>query len=134
MPDSGVVSLYKVSEAVVEHLKDEPVLLGGMGAGALIAAIAVVMPSGAQVYAWIIGGLMLIICLARLAVTIATQPRPAPGEITAATGAPKPERGSNVIVLGDRSEIEDTRIKAPAVTLRSGKRTKIKGSTIEGGM
>ncbi len=66
MSEPELNSLVKLPTAIVEHLKDEPVLLGGMGAGSLIAIIAVFAPAGTQVYGWIVGGLMLVLCLGKL--------------------------------------------------------------------
>jgi hypothetical protein len=64
-PNRGTGSLVQAPLEVIRQLENEPVLLGGMGASALLAILAIFAPSGAQIYAWIIAGLMMTLCLTR---------------------------------------------------------------------
>jgi hypothetical protein len=129
MPESGLNSLVKVPSAVVEHLKDEPVLLGGMGAGALIAIIAVFAPAGTQVYGWIVGGLMLVLCLGKLILGAPTSHARAGSQPS--QDSPKPQDGSNNIKIGNNSNFRVDRLIADQNNITGGDGVTVEGGTYE---
>ncbi|MFA1549446.1 hypothetical protein [Actinomadura chokoriensis] len=64
-PPQAPGSLLRVPVEVVRLLKGEPVLLGGMGASAIVAVIAFSLPQTGRPYAWVVAGLMFVLCLVR---------------------------------------------------------------------
>lgn len=121
MPESDHNLLVKVPIAVVEQLKDEPVLLGGMGAGALIVIIAVFAPTSTQVYGWIVGGLMFLLCLGKLIFTPADQNKSSPPD------------GSTRVEIGDGSTFRDSRVSGDQSTFKGGNHVIVEGSVFESG-
>jgi hypothetical protein len=124
---SQMDTLLKAPGLVIAQLKDEPILLGGMGAGALVAIIAVFVPDTAQIYAWIIAGLMLTLCLLKAAIDLRGGGR--------ADETPPESNGPSIgFRLGDESEIEDTDVEAEqTITVDGGRKTKIKGAKFRAG-
>ncbi|SNS37293.1 hypothetical protein SAMN05443665_1003122 [Actinomadura meyerae] len=57
--------MLRVPLEVVRLLKGEPVLLGGMGASAIVVIIAFSLPDTGRPYAWVVAGLMFVLCLVR---------------------------------------------------------------------
>jgi hypothetical protein len=57
--------VLRVPLEVVRLLKGEPVLLGGMGASAIVVIIAFSLPDTGRPYAWVVAGLMFVLCLVR---------------------------------------------------------------------
>jgi hypothetical protein len=119
-------ALLQAPLEVIRQLKNEPVLLGGMGASVLVAILALFVPDSARSYAWIIAGLMLILCLVRAAV--GTRGGKA-GKTPLDTGD-----GSNQVTMGGKSEIDAALLEAERKNLwRSGRKTKIKDLTMRAG-
>jgi len=136
MSEPGQNLLVKLPVTIVEHLKDEPVLLGGMGAGAIIAIIAVYAPASAQVYGWIVGGLMFLLCLGKLIVDARTdKTRTTAAHAVSQSGgdqAPRPD-GSNNIEVGDKSKFRNNRIRGDQNNFKGGNRVTVEGTVFDAG-
>ena len=122
-PDpGGWQPLVSTPLAVVRRLK-EPILLAGMGAAALIAIVAVFVPSTGRTYAWLIAGLIFLLCL----VWAVTAPLRRPP-------LDEPGKGTNVVVMGDRAQILDSTFEASRSNLhKTGKDAVIEGTVFRAG-
>src|SRR6478736_167369 len=92
--------LLNAPTEVIRHLKNEPLLLVGMGTAVILAAIAVYAPGRGRFYALLLTGLVLVLCLIR-AFTVGARRRHRKDKDT-----PPPASESD-IRLGGRSEVED---------------------------
>ena len=121
--------LLNAPTEVIRQLKNEPLLLVGMGT-VVLAVIAVYAPDRGRFYALLLTGLVLILCLIR-AFTIGARRRRRKDK-----DAPPPAAESD-IRLGGRSEVEDMDVNtwgpSARTTFRSGRGSKIKGSRFNTG-
>lgn len=113
---------------VIKRLKDEPLLLIGMGATVVLAIIAMFAPERGRFYAWLLTGLVLILSLLR---TIALESR------KRRSRSESPPGSSTNLKLGHQSKITDTRISTRGsrarTSIESGRRTTIQGVSINTG-
>jgi hypothetical protein len=138
MPEPDLSSLVKLPAVIVEHLKGEPVLLGGMGAGALIAIIAVFAPAGTQIYGWIVGGLMLVLCLGKLILdsrTAAAANQSSRDDVAHKGSSIEAEAGSNEFEVGRNVQMRNNRFTASGRNkFKAAKNSKIEGTVFEAGV
>ncbi|MDF5752749.1 hypothetical protein [Spongiactinospora sp. TRM90649] len=107
-------------------------LLAGMGAGVLLAVIALYVPAEGRPYAWIIAGLTFLLCVLRAIMSIASAKRNVPN---------KPERMSknqnsptNIAKFGALTRIRRARFRSGRLNvLRSGWNTRIEELDMEAG-
>ncbi|GAA4626501.1 hypothetical protein GCM10023196_035000 [Actinoallomurus vinaceus] len=118
--------LLNAPTEVIRRLKNEPLLLVGIGTAVVLAVIAVYAPDRGRFYALLLTGLVLILCLIR-AFTIGTRRKDTP-----------PPTTESDIRLGGRSQVEDVHINtwgpSARTRFRSRRGSKIKGARFNTGM